>query len=78
MSDGVWKYVGWEGVVAAARRQHGAALLEELQRAARLPGSGLFQDDFTIVLLEEEAFLTSPDPSTGRADTSRLPGADGC
>ena len=52
MSDGVWKYVGWERVIETVRRERGAALLADLQRAARLPGSGRFQDDFTVVLLE--------------------------
>jgi len=54
VSDGVWKYVGWERVIAAARAKSGRDLLAELERAARLPGSGRFQDDFTAVLLELE------------------------
>jgi serine/threonine protein phosphatase PrpC len=52
MSDGVWKYIGWDGIVEAARRQRGASLIAQLQRLARLPGSGQFPDDFTIVVLE--------------------------
>lgn len=55
MSDGAWKYVGWERIVGAARRDRGAALIAELQRLARLPGSGEFPDDFTVVVLEEQA-----------------------
>jgi serine/threonine protein phosphatase PrpC len=55
MSDGVWKYVGWERVVEAARRSQAAALVAELQRLARLPGSGHFPDDFTVVVLEGSA-----------------------
>ena len=35
MSDGVWKYVGWERVIEATRRERGETLLAELQRAAR-------------------------------------------
>ena len=53
LTDGVWKYAGWERVIEAARRDRGTELLEALQRAARLPGSGRFQDDFTVVLLEQ-------------------------
>jgi serine/threonine protein phosphatase PrpC len=53
MTDGVWKYVGWERVVEIASRQHGQGMLEALQQLARLPGSGQFPDDFTVVLLEE-------------------------
>lgn len=55
MSDGVWKYVGWDRVVEVACRAHGPAVITELQRLARLPGSGRFQDDFTVVMLEAPA-----------------------
>lgn len=55
MSDGVWKYVGWGRVRELAARLTGEALLAELRAAARLPGSGQFQDDFTVVLLEGPA-----------------------
>jgi hypothetical protein len=52
MSDGVWKYAGWQRIVEAARRESGDALLAALQAATRLPGSGRFPDDFTVVLFE--------------------------
>jgi len=52
MSDGVWKYVGWDHIVEIASRAHGQAVISELQQLARLPGSGRFQDDFTVVVLE--------------------------
>jgi hypothetical protein len=52
MSDGVWKYVGWERLIEVACRANGPAVIAELQQAARLPGSGRFQDDFTVVALE--------------------------
>lgn len=52
MSDGVWKYVGWERVIEVASRATGLEIIAELQQLARLPGNGQFQDDFTIVLLE--------------------------
>jgi serine/threonine protein phosphatase PrpC len=55
MSDGVWKYVGWDRIIEAARREHGASLVAALQRSARLPRSGRFQDDFTVVVLESTA-----------------------
>ncbi len=55
MSDGVWKYVGWERIIEFARREGGSELVAELKRSARLPGSGQFQDDFTVVLLETAA-----------------------
>jgi hypothetical protein len=54
MSDGVWKYVGWGRVRKLAVELAGEALLTALQSAARLPGTGQFQDDFTVVLIEAE------------------------
>ena len=59
MSDGVWKYVGWERVIEVAGRAAGSSVIPELQQLACLPGSGRFQDDFTVVMLEsptESAF----------------------
>jgi serine/threonine protein phosphatase PrpC len=52
MSDGVWKYVGWERVVRTAASTLGEALVKALQGLARLPGSGGLPDDFTLVLFE--------------------------
>ena len=54
MTDGVWKYVGWDKVIEIARRETGAGLIEALQKPARLLRTGAFQDDFTVVLLEGE------------------------
>ncbi len=55
MSDGVWKYAGWPAITQAASTLRGEALLAALQARARLPGSGRFPDDFTLVLLEGTA-----------------------
>lgn len=52
VTDGVWKYAGWEKVVRAATTLSGETLVAALRDAARLPGSGRFPDDFTVVLLE--------------------------
>ena len=52
MSDGVWKYVGWERLVRAAAEFRGEECVSQLQRAARLPGSGRIPDDFTVVVFE--------------------------
>jgi hypothetical protein len=60
MSDGVWKYVGWEKVGEAARAHRGQALIDALAALARLPGSGQFQDDFTAVALHDAAPLGAP------------------
>lgn len=54
LTDGVWKYAGWECVWDALARLSGDELLTALQDAARLPRTGEFQDDFTAVLLEGE------------------------
>jgi hypothetical protein len=53
VTDGVWKYAGWEAVLTEARRLPGARLIPELRRRAALPGGGL-QDDFTAVALYGE------------------------
>ena len=52
LTDGVWKYVGWNRVIETARGERGDALIAALQVPARLPGSGKFQDDFTVILLQ--------------------------
>ncbi len=54
ITDGVWKFAGWEKVWDLASRLSGEELLTELQSAARLKTSGEFPDDFTVVLLESE------------------------
>ena len=55
MTDGVWKYAGWDVVRSAVGRLAGDDLLAALQTVARLPGSGTFPDDFTTVLLDAGA-----------------------
>lgn len=52
MSDGVWKYVGYPRIREVLQNERGAAVIECLERAARMPGNGQFQDDFTAVILE--------------------------
>jgi serine/threonine protein phosphatase PrpC len=63
MSDGVWKYVGWDRVIEIASRAHSASVISELQALARLPGSGGLQDDFTVVVLEAPAGQVTADPT---------------
>lgn len=55
MSDGVWKYVGMERITSLAQQLRGENLVEELQQLARLLGSGAFQDDFTIVVMDRSS-----------------------
>lgn len=54
MTDGVWKYAGWDRVRGLASRLGGEELLAALRAAARLPRSGQFPDDFTVVLIEAD------------------------
>jgi PPM family protein phosphatase len=54
MSDGVWKYVGWDRIVAAIALHRGPPLIESLQAAARLR-SGRLPDDFTVVVFEGQS-----------------------
>jgi serine/threonine protein phosphatase PrpC len=54
MTDGVWKYAGWSRVHELAAKLSGEKLLAALQAAARLPRTGQFQDDFTVVLVEAD------------------------
>lgn len=54
ISDGVWKYASWDRVWDCAARLAGEELIEALKDAAKLPATGEYQDDFTLVLLEDE------------------------
>jgi serine/threonine protein phosphatase PrpC len=54
MSDGVWKFAGWDQVVTIASSESGQAVIDSLAARARLPGNGRFQDDFTVVVIERE------------------------
>ncbi len=54
MSDGVWKYVGWERIIEWSKTHRGQELVDMLQERARLPGNRKFQDDFTVVVMESE------------------------
>jgi serine/threonine protein phosphatase PrpC len=51
MSDGVWKYAGWDTVFHAAADATVEDVIRSLRQRAALPGSGALQDDFTLVAL---------------------------
>ena len=55
MTDGVWKYAGWDAVTEAARGLRGQHLIDALAARTRLPGSGKFPDDFTVIEIESES-----------------------
>ena len=60
MSDGVWKYVGWDRLADEMLAVQGQQLLERLQGHARSRGTGRFADDFTVVLFEDMASAGGP------------------
>ncbi len=53
MTDGVWKYVGWERIISALQSSGGrSTVLDDLLQMARLPRTGELQDDFTAIVVE--------------------------
>jgi hypothetical protein len=50
MTDGVWKYAGWEWVRHAGTLADANEAMDALRAAAR-PRFGRFQDDFTVVVV---------------------------
>lgn len=57
MSDGVWKYVGWDRIAETIALLRGQALVEALAGMARLTGSQRFQDDFTLVVIQNDVSI---------------------
>ena len=52
MSDGVWKYVGWDNIVRIAATQSGESLIASLRQAALDANGSKLDDDFSIALLQ--------------------------
>jgi hypothetical protein len=52
MSDGVWKYAGWDRVLQIAKEKQGEGLIDALRDSARMPHSADLQDDFTLVVFQ--------------------------
>jgi hypothetical protein len=57
MTDGVWKFAGWDAILNVAPEQDGQAVIDTLRDRARLPRTGCFQDDFTLVVLQTDVNL---------------------
>lgn len=53
MSDGVWKYVGWENIARMAATQSGETLIASLRQAALDANGGKLDDDFSVALLQQ-------------------------
>ena len=56
VSDGVWKYVGWESISRIAAQKQGQELIAALRQAALNANGGRLQDDFSVALLYEQAY----------------------
>jgi hypothetical protein len=52
MSDGVWKFAGWERILSMSALQPGTELVDSVYQSAKLLKSKSLQDDFTLVLIK--------------------------
>jgi hypothetical protein len=52
MTDGVWKYSGWDSIFAVASEGDGETIIRKLREKAALPRTGTLQDDFTLVVFQ--------------------------
>jgi PPM family protein phosphatase len=50
-SDGVWKYVGWERMIAVGRSAQGNQIADALRREV-LQSHRLLPDDFSVIVIE--------------------------
>ena len=58
MSDGVWKYVGWEQIGRMAARHQGPELIAALRQVTLDSNAGRMPDDFSVALLYDEKTQT--------------------
>ncbi len=54
VSDGVWKFVGWEHIAEMAAQKQGQELIAALRGAAWDASGGRLPDDFSVALLHNE------------------------
>lgn len=52
MSDGVWNYIGWDGVARLAKQSSGEELIFALRQAVLDSNGGKLPDDFTAALVQ--------------------------
>jgi PPM family protein phosphatase len=52
MTDGVWKYAGYDNIFAAASEGVGESIIHKLREKCGLPRTGGLQDDFTLVIFQ--------------------------
>ena len=55
MSDGVWKAIGWETIIARCAAYSGHGLISSLRDAAAKNAGGTLLDDFSVILIESSA-----------------------
>lgn len=53
MSDGVWKYLGWERLIALSQQSNRNDLISNLTDTVRSLHQGHFPDDFTVAVLQK-------------------------
>lgn len=56
ISDGVWKYVGWETIGQRTRQKEGQELIASLRQTAAEASGGELPDDFSVALLQHDEF----------------------
>ncbi len=52
MTDGVWKYAGWDSIFAAASAETGDSIIHKLREKSALARTGGLQDDFTFIVFQ--------------------------
>ena len=52
MTDGVWKYAGWNDILNIAPGRQGEEIIDALLGRARLQRTQELQDDFTLIVLQ--------------------------
>jgi len=52
MSDGVWKFAGWEAIAERCRAESEQALISSLREVAVSSTGGRLLDDFSVILIE--------------------------
>lgn len=55
MSDGVWKYVGWETIIELCNEDGGEKLISNLRKSATKNTGGKLLDDFSVILVESRS-----------------------
>lgn len=52
MSDGVWKFIGWETIIGLCGADSGQELISSLRGVAAKNNGGTLVDDFSVILVE--------------------------